>query len=46
LTSFTNTEEAAVGLAGKVPFLLETRLRELGGIFQAGTPWMPHVVAI
>lgn len=45
LTSFTNTEEAAVGLAEKVPFLLETRLRELGGIFQAGTPWMPHVVA-
>jgi putative intracellular protease/amidase len=45
LTSFTNTEEAAVGLAEKVPFLLESRLRELGGIFQAGTPWMPHVVA-
>ena len=44
LTSFTNTEEAAVGLAEKVPFLLESRLRELGGIFQSGTPWRPHVV--
>jgi putative intracellular protease/amidase len=45
LTAFTNEEEAAVGLADKVPFLLETRLRELGGDFQPGKPWKPHVVA-
>jgi putative intracellular protease/amidase len=45
LTAFTNEEEAAVGLADKVPFLLETRLRELGGEFEPGRPWMPHVVA-
>jgi putative intracellular protease/amidase len=45
LTAFTNEEEAAVGLADKVPFMLETRLRELGGDVQAGRPWMPHVVA-
>jgi putative intracellular protease/amidase len=45
LTAFTNEEEEAVGLADKVPFLLETRLRELGGDFQAGRPWAPHVVA-
>jgi putative intracellular protease/amidase len=44
LTAFTN-EAAAVGLADKMPFLLETRLREVGGDFQAGRPWMPHVVA-
>jgi putative intracellular protease/amidase len=35
----------AVGLADKLPFLLATRLRELGGDFQAGRPWGPHVVA-
>jgi putative intracellular protease/amidase len=45
LTAFTNEEEAAIGLADKVPFLLETRLRELGGDFRAGRPWVPHVVA-
>jgi putative intracellular protease/amidase len=45
LTAFTNEEEEAVGLADKVPFLLETRLRELGGDFQPGKPWKPHVVA-
>lgn len=44
LTAFTNEEEAAVGLADKLPFLLETRIRELDGDFQAGRPWMPHVV--
>jgi putative intracellular protease/amidase len=44
LTAFTNEEETAVGLADKLPFLLETRLRELGGDFQAGRPWIPHVV--
>jgi putative intracellular protease/amidase len=45
LTAFTNEEEASVGLADKVPFLLETRLRELGAVFQAGKPWKPHVEA-
>lgn len=44
LTAFTNEEEAEVGLADKVPFLLETRIRELGGDFEAGKPWAPHVV--
>ena len=44
LTAFTNEEEQGVGLADKMPFLLETRLRELGAAFRAGRPWMPHVV--
>ena len=45
LTAFTNEEEAAVGLADKMPFLLENRLRELGADFRAGKPWESHVVA-
>ena len=44
LTAFTNEEEAAVGLADKMPFLLENRLRELSADFRAGKPWAPHVV--
>ena len=44
LTAFTNEEERAVGLADKVPFLLETRLRELGAAFEAGPAWAAHVV--
>ena len=44
LTAFTNEEEAAIGLADKMPFLLENRIRELHGDFQAGRPWEPHVV--
>ncbi|MEP7207526.1 MAG: type 1 glutamine amidotransferase domain-containing protein [Casimicrobiaceae bacterium] len=44
ITGFTNAEEAAVGLTDKVPFLLESRLRELGGIFDAGADFKSHVV--
>jgi putative intracellular protease/amidase len=44
LNSFTNTEEKAVGLERVVPFLLETRLRELGGLFQAGPDWRPFAM--
>jgi putative intracellular protease/amidase len=45
LTAFTNREEEEIGLADKVPFLLETRLRELGANFDSGPPWKPHVIA-
>ena len=44
VTGFTNQEEEAVGLATKAPFLLETKIRELGGQFKVGNPWMSHVV--
>jgi putative intracellular protease/amidase len=44
LTGFTNQEEQQVGLADKVPFLLESRLRELGAMFEAGPAWASHVV--
>lgn len=43
-TAFTNEEEAAVGLTKTVPFLLETRLAELGGRFERGPMWAAHVV--
>jgi putative intracellular protease/amidase len=44
VTCFTNTEEAAVGLAEVVPFLLEDRLKELGGWFGRGPDWHPFAV--
>ncbi len=39
VTGFSNSEEKAVELDSVVPFLLETRLRELGGLFEAGPDW-------
>lgn len=42
-TAFTNEEEAAVGLTKIVPFLLESRLAELGGRFERGPTWASHV---
>lgn len=44
VNSFTDSEEAAVGLTAVVPFLLETRLRELGGQFVGAGDWQPFVV--
>lgn len=44
VNGFTNEEEDAVGLTGKVPFLLETRLRELGGEFERGPMFEPYAV--
>jgi putative intracellular protease/amidase len=43
VTGFTNAEEAAVGLTKVVPFLLEDRLRERGGIFSNAASWAPYV---
>jgi putative intracellular protease/amidase len=39
VNAFTNEEETAVALMDVVPFHLETRLRELGGIFERGPMW-------
>lgn len=44
LTAFTDHEERAVGLDGKMPFLLETRLRELGAEFIPAENWHDNVV--
>lgn len=43
-TGFTDSEEAAVGLTDKVPFLIETRFKEQGGLFESGADWNPKVV--
>lgn len=43
LTSFTNEEERIVKKDKSVPFLLETKLRELGADFITGKPWAEHV---
>lgn len=42
VTGFTDSEERAVKLEEQVPFLLETRLRELGADFKAGPDFQPH----
>ncbi len=44
VAGFTNGEEEAVGLTNVVPFLLEDRLRELGGDYQKGPDFVPFAV--
>lgn len=40
-TAFTNYEEELQGKLGDVPFLVESRIVELGGLFEkAGEPWL------
>ena len=43
VTGFTNAEEEAVGLTAVVPFLLEDRLKERGGIYSKAANWTPYV---
>jgi putative intracellular protease/amidase len=45
VTGFTNGEEAAVELTGVVPFLLEDKLKELGGEYVKGPDFESFVVA-
>jgi putative intracellular protease/amidase len=44
LTAFTDDEERAVALDQRMPFLLESRLRELGAQFEPAPNWQEHVV--
>ncbi|MDD7910783.1 type 1 glutamine amidotransferase domain-containing protein [Pseudovibrio exalbescens] len=44
LAAFTNSEEEAAGATKNVPFLLETRLIELGAIHQRSDDWTPKAV--
>jgi putative intracellular protease/amidase len=44
VAAFTNTEEAAVGLDAIVPFLLESRLHELGAQIVSAPDFAAHVV--
>jgi putative intracellular protease/amidase len=43
ITAFTNEEESATGLDGLMPFLLESKLRELGARFIVKPRWSDHV---
>ncbi|PVD39505.1 hypothetical protein C0Q70_02139 [Pomacea canaliculata] len=44
VTSFTNSEEDAVDLSKAMPFMLETRLKELGAKFKAADNFQKNVV--
>ncbi|MFQ6537421.1 MULTISPECIES: type 1 glutamine amidotransferase domain-containing protein [Aphanothece] len=44
VTGFSNTEEEAVGLSAIVPFLVEDRLRQLGGRYESAGDWQPLAV--
>lgn len=44
LTAFTNEEERATELDKLMPFLLESKLRELGANFNSQPMWSDHVV--
>lgn len=44
LAAFTDSEERAVGLDQAVPFLLESRLRELGALHEGAGDWEPFAV--
>lgn len=44
VNSFTDAEEREVGLAGVVPFMLESRLRELGGVFEGADNWQAFAI--
>lgn len=43
VNAFTNTEEEQTGLKPILPFLLESKLRDLGAIFVAAPNWTSHV---
>ncbi|WP_181766323.1 type 1 glutamine amidotransferase domain-containing protein [Streptomyces albidus (ex Kaewkla and Franco 2022)] len=44
LTVFTNEEEQQGGLGDAVPYFVESRLRELGGLVEIGPAWSVKVV--
>ncbi len=44
VNSFTDAEEASINMTGTMPFLLESRLRELGGHFEGAANFQPFAV--
>jgi len=44
VNSFTDAEENIVGGTDILPFMLETKLREHGAIYEKSDPWQVHVV--
>ena len=45
VTGFTNSEEEAVGKISKVPFLLEDRMKALGGKYEKQGDWADFAIA-
>jgi putative intracellular protease/amidase len=45
INAFTDAEERAAGLDSVVPFMLESRLREIGALFEGGPLWEPYAVS-
>lgn len=43
VNAFTNNEESQTGLTSDLPFLLESKIRELGAIYVAAPDWTSHV---
>merc|ERR1712048_670380 len=41
---FTDKEEAIMNMENKVPFLLETKLKDLGAVVQVADPWSNNAV--
>lgn len=44
VTGFTNGEEEGVQLTNVVPFLIEDEFIKLGGLYEKGADWAPHIV--
>jgi len=44
VTAFTNSEEDEVQKSAKMPFMLESKLKEQGALFKAKPNWENHVV--
>ncbi|RLM15221.1 dimethylallyltransferase [Gibbsiella quercinecans] len=44
VTGFSNSEEEAVQLTNVVPFLIEDEFKRLGGHYEKGPDWQPHIV--
>jgi len=44
VTSFTNNEEDEVNMSAKMPFMLESKLKEQGALFNAQDNWIDNVI--
>lgn len=44
VSAFSNEEEDAAGLTDAMPFLLESRIRELGGLYEGAPKFEPYAV--
>jgi putative intracellular protease/amidase len=44
VSAFTDAEEVAAGLMDVVPFTLESKIKELGGLFEGVANWQPYAV--